>query len=138
MIGKRPTVVKVLVVEDEALVALQIENFLSRAGHSVVGIADSISTALEVVEADVPDMALVDVNLVGGESGIALAEKLREHQIPVLLATGNCPPELASQVAVGCLSKPFASCELLSAVTIIAQLKTGMVTEPPPPSLRLF
>lgn len=128
----------ILVVEDEALVALQIETFLETAGYAVMGVADSISTALDIVAHRKPELALVDVNLVGGDSGIELARRLREHDVPVLLATGNCPPALSRDVAVGCLGKPFHAQELIAAVEVALQAANGQPIGVPPPSLSLF
>ncbi len=128
----------ILVVEDEALVALQIEAFLETAGYRVAGLADSIDSALEIVATSKPELAVVDVNLVGGDSGIELALKLRDQGILVLLATGNCPPNLSSDVAIGCLSKPFHALELTAAIEVAFQIAKGEEIGTPPPSLRLF
>lgn len=128
----------ILVVEDEALVALQIEAFLETAGYRVAGLADSINSALEIVATSNPELAVVDVNLVGGDSGIELALKLRDQGILVLLATGNCPPNLSSDVAIGCLSKPFSALELTAAIEVAFQIAKGEEIGTPPPSFRLF
>ncbi len=128
----------ILIVEDEALIALQIEAFLEIAGYQVAGLADSIDGALQIAMASKPELAVVDVNLIGGDSGIELAYKLREQGIHVLLATGNCPPSLSSNVAIGCLSKPFYALELAAAVEIAFQIVKGDMVGTPPPSLHLF
>ena len=73
---------RVLIVEDEALVALMIEEILVDAGFVVCGLADTAARALALALAHGPTVALVDVRLAGGEDGIALAETLAaEHPI---------------------------------------------------------
>ncbi len=128
----------ILIVENEALVALQIESFVIAAGHAVVGIADTVASALALVTGQRPDIALVDMNLAEGDNGLTLAAHLHAMAIPVLLATGNCPTETPGNVAVGCLSKPFDCGELLNALRIVDQITAGTLVDPPPLSLRLF
>ncbi len=129
---------KILVVEDEALVALQVESFLTGAGHEVVGIADSIASAEPLAAAAVPDLALVDVNLADGDSGIELAARLRERGIAVLLATGNCPPDLTDAIAIGCLGKPYGRDDVLLAVEVARAAADGKPLPPVPQALKLF
>ncbi len=107
------------------MVALEIEAVLETAGYQVTGVADSIGTALEIMASSKPELAVVDVNLVGGDSGIELALKLRDQGIPLLLATRNCSPNLSSEVAIGCLTKPFHALELAAAVEVAFQVVKG-------------
>ena len=80
---------RVLLVEDEGLVALMIEDLLADIGCEVVGSCDSIRSALEWLElaTDAPDGALLDVNL-GGELVYPVAEALAARRIPFAFATG--------------------------------------------------
>ena len=64
---------RVLIVEDEALVAMAIESMLVMAGHDAVGQADDLETALAAVDADMPDLALVDMQLARGCNGLDVA-----------------------------------------------------------------
>ncbi len=120
-----PRACRVLVVEDEGLVALEIETLLTGAGHVVVGTAADRVGALALARAERPEVALVDVRLSGGESGLDLAADLSALGVPVLFVTGNCPLERGRAVAVGCLHKPFDERQLLDAVAVADRLARG-------------
>ena len=79
---------RLLVVEDEALVAMLIEDTLLALGCAVVGPAGNVAQALELVEHEPIDLALLDVNLGGGERSYAVAEALAVREIPFLFVTG--------------------------------------------------
>lgn len=116
---------KVLIVEDEALVALDLEFMLEEAGHTPVGHADDLASALEVVEMTTPDIALVDMQLAMGESGLRVARELRERDIPVLFATGNCPGDGGRAIAIGCLHKPIVEQSLRAALKVVEAKLSG-------------
>ena len=107
---------KLLIVEDEALVAMLIEDTLIDIGHSVVGIADRVAEAIRIADRDRPDMALCDVKLLDGESGITVAEELAERGIVCLFVSGNCPLEVSHPLIVGCVAKPFRVHSIAQAV----------------------
>lgn len=112
---------RVLIVEDEALVALTLEDVLTEAGYVVCGIADRPADALEIARVLEPDLAIVDVRLADGGDGIVLAELLAaELPIRILFATGN-PAEVRARARAGhgCLSKPFQAEWLLAALDAI-------------------
>ena len=98
----------VLVVEDEALVALNLEDMLSDLGHSVAGAAMRIEQALAMIEAGcAADVAILDVNL-AGKPVFPVAERLADLGIPLVFATGygrsGLPPEWQSRQV---LQKPY-------------------------------
>jgi DNA-binding response OmpR family regulator len=113
---------KILIVEDEALVALTIEDVLAEAGYDVIGIADRPSAALDLARAHQPDLAIVDVRLAANGDGISLAELLLAlGPVRILFATANCGEVRArARVGHGCLSKPFQAGWLLAAVRAVA------------------
>lgn len=78
---------QVLITEDEALIAMEIEEALVRAGAQVVKTASSLEVALASVEADDPDIVVVDMDL-GGKSALPLVELLRKKRKPFVIATG--------------------------------------------------
>lgn len=79
---------KLLVVEDEALVALQIATLMENLGWSIIGPVGSLEAANALLEGGQrPDAAILDVNL-GGASVFPLAETLRRRGIPILFCTG--------------------------------------------------
>lgn len=80
--------VRVFVVEDESLVAMQLEDILADLGCEVVGMAMRLKRAQEMLEKPDPiDVAILDVNL-GGETVYPVAERLRERGIHIIFATG--------------------------------------------------
>lgn len=70
---------RILIVEDESLLAMQLEDLVQKLGHSVVGCAASHAQALAIVEANRPDLALMDINLGRGGDGIEVALELRRR-----------------------------------------------------------
>lgn len=107
---------RVLVVEDNALIAMAIEAALRGHGCVVVGPAATLDEALALALArtEAPDAAVLDVNL-GGASVEPVAAALRGRGVPYVLATGyGDSAALAGDVTV--LRKPFATADLLAAV----------------------
>lgn len=78
---------RILVVEDEALVAMLVEDALEDAGFGVIGPVRSVAQALEALEAELPDAAVLDLNL-AGENSVAVADALVARGIPFVVATG--------------------------------------------------
>ena len=111
---------RVLVVEDEMLVAMNIEDMLLELGHEVAGIASRVEPALSLAVEGNFDVALLDVNL-AGEPSFPVAAVLRQRGIPFLFATGygikGIVEEFRSEVV---LQKPFREAELARAVDEVA------------------
>jgi len=109
---------RVLVVEDEAMIAMLVEDMLSDLGCAVVGPAHGLSEALELVRGlRALDAALLDVNL-GGVPVFALADELRAMGVPMIFSTGYGDAGLR-EVDRGApvLQKPFRSQDLARALT---------------------
>jgi CheY-like chemotaxis protein len=111
---------RVLVVEDEALIAMQIEDALAGSGCRVVGPATRIGEAFDLLYAEAVDAALLDVN-VAGERSFAIADILLAKQIPFAFVTGfeaasTLPEHLRGAPVV---NKPFETAQLDA---LIAQL----------------
>jgi CheY-like chemotaxis protein len=80
---------KVLVIEDEAVIAMDIVVTVRSAGHTVVGVADTEAKAVALSEEFRPDLILADVQLKDGDSGIEAVEKImRISEVPVIFVTG--------------------------------------------------
>jgi CheY-like chemotaxis protein len=103
---------RILVVEDEMIVAMLIEDILTDAGATVVGPAARVSRALDLLGEEDVDAALLDVNL-AGEMTTPIAEELRRRGIPFAFATGygaaGVPGGFATQPI---LQKPFQEHDL--------------------------
>jgi CheY-like chemotaxis protein len=131
LFGKRKQVVKrILIVEDEPLTAFDNENFLGDAGYEVVATVDDLDEALRVLESEAVDLILSDVRLRGDRTGIELANAAKERGVPTLFATGLSYPE-ASQVAVGCVMKPYTERQLIKAIECIDRHLQGEKVKAP-------
>lgn len=113
---------RVLVLEDEALVAMLVEDTLREAGADVIGPVGTVAEAIPVIEQALRDAAgldaaVVDMNL-HGESALPVAELLAGHGIPFLVASGYGAGALKSETLgeVPTIGKPFDPDELVRAL----------------------
>ena len=96
--GSGPTVaaplagLAVLVMEDEPILALDLQMILEDAGASVVGPATTLQNALSLVDTELISCALLDVQM-GEQSGLKAAERLQRSGIPLVFHTGNAAPD---------------------------------------------
>ena len=79
----------VLIVEDEPLIAMMLEDFLDVLDKRAIGPADTVAHALAMVEQGGIDIAILDVNLRGGEKSTPVAAALAAKDIPFVFATGG-------------------------------------------------
>ncbi|MGE0096600.1 MAG: response regulator [Alphaproteobacteria bacterium] len=80
---------KVLIIEDETVIAMDIAVTVRSAGHTVVGVGATFKEAVGLAEEHLPDLVLADIHLKGGDSGIDAVEKiLRGMTVPVIFITG--------------------------------------------------
>lgn len=100
---------KILIIEDEYLIAEGVSLTLQSAGHEVTGIAEDLPSALALAGQERPDMAFVDIKLANGASGLDVARELKGMGIACVFATGNPPSKAqAAGVGLGYISKPFS------------------------------
>ena len=97
-------ITKILVVEDEFLVAMELESILVAGGHEVLGPFSTVMAALAVLEQCRPDAAVLDVNL-RGEAVTPVVQSLRRMDVPFVLATAyradDLPDALRGAVNMG-------------------------------------
>ncbi len=117
---------RVLIVEDELLVALELEFALGAAGHVVCGTAASQTEAIHLATATRPDCAVVDISLRPGDGRI-VARVLTAQGVAVLLATGQCDDvkSLSRTGALGCLPKPYRADDVPAALIAICRCRRG-------------
>ena len=145
LFGTRERHVKrILIVEDEPLVAFDNETMVSGAGYTVVATVDSVREALAVLEGEMAeagergseasesgvDLILTDIVLTGERSGMDLAAEATARGIPVLFATAN-PPEEDTGIALGVLSKPYNERRLKAALKAVEGLLAGKKVSAP-------
>lgn len=130
MTAGRP--LNILIVEDEAILAMELENLLEDAGHVTVGWATCLSEAEELIHDISADLALVDVHLSDGLTGIEVADLFRRtHAATVVFMTAN--PKLIPEDFVGALgviAKPYTSSGVMA---MLDYLREG-ISAPPPSS----
>lgn len=123
-----------MIVEDQAILAMELELVLGDAECVVVGCAMDRPGALAVAEAERPDLALIDVNLLDGMTGPDIAERLvREHGTAVIFLTAN-PEQIPEGFAgaLGAVSKPFDEQTIRAAVLFAGQyIRTASAADPP-------
>jgi DNA-binding response OmpR family regulator len=108
------TPLRVLVVEDEVMIAFYIEDCLIRFGHQVVGLASRVDKALSLIKTEEFDLALLDVN-VANEEVYPAAQELRSRGIPFMFLSGYGTRGLREEWKDSpMLEKPFAP-EILEA-----------------------
>ena len=108
---------RILVVEDESIVAFNLQQRLEQLGYDVPAIAVSGQESLELVDETMPDLVLMDIHIQGDMDGIDVASRLREtHAVPVIYLTAyseDSTLERARQTSpYGYLLKPFSEREL--------------------------
>ena len=128
-----------MIVEDEALVAMVLRDELNDAGYQVLDLTDRHAEAVEVAKARKPDLALVNIRLAGGDDGIELAEHLKALGIPVLLISGQISRARSAQtVAIGSLPKPYDAADMVLAVAYLLARLRGDASLPRPERLEVF
>lgn len=108
---------KVMIVEDEKIVAMDIKSSLENLGYTVTAIADSSETALKKVVETRPDLILMDIHIKGDVDGITTAEKIHTNfNIPVIYLTANADNKTLQRAKLtepfGYILKPFEEKEL--------------------------
>ena len=117
-----PSLRRVLIVEDEPLIAMMLEDFLDALDRQVAGSADSVADALDLVGKGGIDAAILDVNLRGGEQCWAIADALAGAGIPFLLATGGAGDAIVeAHRNRPVLSKPFTMAKVDTALTALGK-----------------
>ena len=128
----------ILIVEDEFLIAVEMEEVVRDLGHQSIGIADDMQSAMSKASDEV-DVALVDVNLADGATGPLIGEKLAgDFGIEVIFVTAN-PHQLGKGVhgTLGAVEKPVDLAILREVLDYVMAVRKGENVKPPR-RLRLF
>ncbi|PKQ00065.1 MAG: response regulator, partial [Alphaproteobacteria bacterium HGW-Alphaproteobacteria-13] len=112
----RPSCIKrLLVIEDDPLVAFDNERTLQHGGYDVVATVDSGEAAVAILASQPVEAIVLDLDLAGHMTGRDVARIARDRGIAVLLVTGRCPTD-AADIALACLDKPHSASALLHAL----------------------
>jgi DNA-binding NarL/FixJ family response regulator len=112
---------RILLIEDNPLIAEMMETALIEEGFRIVGIADTAERAVKLARLYHPDLAITDIRLAGPQDGIQAAlQILRETGARSIFATGNLDSVSAGRCAhakpLGWLTKPYTASQLVDAV----------------------
>jgi DNA-binding NarL/FixJ family response regulator len=115
----------VLIVEDQVLIAIHLQDLVEEAGHRVVAIAHDADSAAAAAAAQRPTVAIMDIRLAHGTSGVDVARQLyAEHGIRCLFISANINDEVRRRVAdlrpLGFIGKPFLAAEVIGAMQAAA------------------
>lgn len=132
---------RILLVEDEVLIALEQQMYLEAVGHEVFGPARTPAEALELAAAQPVDLALVDVHLAQKTNGIDAARGLAARGVPCLYVTSfrdEIQERDGRAAGLGCLTKPFSESALLAAVEAARAVLAGETPRNVPQTMELF
>ncbi len=115
--------INIFIVEDEVITSATIQQCLLESGYGVIGTADTAESALKEMIAKLPDLVILDINLIGEKNGIWLAEQInKELKIPFIFLTAHGDKASLSQAIktrpYGYLLKPFDEDDLLESVNV--------------------
>jgi DNA-binding response OmpR family regulator len=139
--SRRGGMIKVLVAEDNVLVADLIEDAIADAGYDVCGIARTVPEAVELDRRHRPDLAVIDLQLADGMSGTEIGCRLSTRDgVGILYSTGDISRvSLTSAEGHACLCKPYSVETLLRSLEIVSAIAAAKTSLPPfPPGFRLL
>lgn len=115
--------VRVIIVEDEPLIAEDLRGFLEELGYEVCAVCDNALDAMAEIVASKPDIALLDINLGDGPDGVQLAERINaRHALPFIFVTSHADKATVERVKAvrpaGFIIKPFDELKLRAQIEI--------------------
>lgn len=132
---------KVLIAEDDLIIADSIEDILVGHGYEVCGIARTVADAVELARNHQPDLAVFDLRLAGEDLGTDIAAQLRPFgKLGILYATGNISQVIMTDAdGAACLLKPYRAADLLRSLEIVIEIvTTGKASGPFPRAFHLL
>jgi DNA-binding response OmpR family regulator len=138
LFGKRERAIRrILIVEDEPLVAFDNEHLLRESGYEVVATVDTLADAVRVLGETEVDLVLSDIQLNGEGDGMDVARAAGARQVPVLFVTANCPLE-ARSLGIGCLAKPYTDKTMKGALDALDRKLLGKAVKKLPAGLSFY
>ena len=116
---------RVLIVEDEAIIGMLLAEVLAGMGHDVCGIAMTETEAVEMAAQSSPDLLIVDAGLRDGNGVPAVAEILRASFVPHIFITGDLAGVRAQKPDAMVLEKPFLESDLFRAIERLFEITAG-------------
>lgn len=124
---------RVLIVEDESLVAMDMADMLGRMGYEVLANAYNYDEAIKLLEENTPDLVLLDINLGGDKTGLDLAQHIRlEYDIPFVFITSHSDKAMVGKAMAlkpnAYLVKPFGQEDLFTSIEVALANFTATAT----------
>lgn len=131
---------RILIVEDEALIAMMLTDSLEGGGHEVMGPAATMAEAMALCDALRPELALLDINLRDGSSGVDVAHALfgRWGVLSIFASGEMMEARQARDVALGYIRKPYEAQTVLRSVEVARQVMGGGKPRAVPRGFELF
>lgn len=117
---EKQTAARILIIEDEPIIAMDLESIVLELGHASVGIADTRAIAVKMAIEERPDLILSDIQLADGSSGVDAAKDILEHfQVPIIFITAFPEQLLTGQrpEPTFLITKPFKRSAVQAAVS---------------------
>jgi DNA-binding response OmpR family regulator len=126
---------KVLIAEDELMIADMVEETLVEHGYEVCGIARTVADGVALGRQHKPGLAVIDVRLADGGLGTEIAARLSAFgRLGVLYATGNISQVMLTAAdGDACLAKPYRTADLLRGLELVAEIVATGTASPPFP-----
>jgi two-component system, response regulator PdtaR len=132
--AERNSELRALIVEDEALIAEELKERLSRAGFDVIGAVDSAEEGIAIAIREQLDVILMDIRLKGNKDGIQAAQEIRQQvDVPIIYVTAYSDARTVERVKRtehdGFILKPFHRHELQSTIQVAIQRRVRRAKE---------
>jgi response regulator NasT len=131
---------RVLIVEDDPLISLELELVLAQAGWEICGTAFSENRASQLAEANKPPFAVIDVRLSPGDGRVVASELAARYGTAILFTTAHCDDtaDLARTGAIACLPKPYEPDDVPLALQAVNDIQAGNLPVRLPDNMRAF
>ena len=132
---------RILIVEDEPLVAQTLRHLVElNPLYRVTAVTEDSAGAFAAVDAEKPDLALVDLQLAHGSTGFSVAARLNEGGALCLFVSGKAPTFPMPDLAIGCLMKPFTAEDIHRSLAMAEDMLRGREAHRPklPHNLTLY
>lgn len=117
-----PSNFSILIVEDDLPFAIELDMLVREIGYQVMGRIDNSAEALEAILLDPPDLVLMDIQIKGRQSGLEIAEQIKDKQVPILFISGIEEKETYERARitnfVGYLVKPVSKFSIRTAIEL--------------------
>lgn len=132
---------RIIIVEDDLLIADLLEDVLVDAGYDVCGIASNVAEAVDLCDRRRPDLAVLDLRLADGDCGTEIAARVKgDHKPGILYATANARTvPLTAVDGEACITKPYHCADIVQALQIVSELADkGKTSRPFPANFRIL